>query len=76
VVEASHNPAANLLLVLIGDARDTTTLLATVETVQRLLTGSVLATPSRDLLVGWLVNSSTGPRADRTAAGTVIGIAA
>jgi beta-lactamase class A len=91
-VEASDNPAANLLLALIGgptglteflrgigdpvtrldrtelalntniagDPRDTTTPHAMVETVQRLLTGSVLATPSRDLLIRWLVNSSTG----------------
>jgi beta-lactamase class A len=91
-VEASDNPAANLLLALIGgpaglteflrgigdpvtrldrtelalntniagDPRDTTTPHAMVETVQRLLTGSVLATPSRNLLVGWLVNAATG----------------
>lgn len=91
-VETSDNPAANLLLPLIGgpaglteflraigdsitrldrteltlntniagDPRDTTTPRAMVETSQRLLTGSVLAAPSRDLLIGWLVNSSRG----------------
>jgi beta-lactamase class A len=45
-----------------GDPRDTTTPAAMAGTVAKLLTGDVLAPSSRDRLIGWMKNSSTGVR--------------
>ncbi len=57
--EPSLNEAA------IGDPRDTTTPHAMTKDVQKLVLGSVLSRPSRDLLVSWLVASKTGVTAIR-----------
>jgi beta-lactamase class A len=43
-----------------GDPRDTTTPGAMALLLQKLLTGHALATPQRDLLLRWLVESRTG----------------
>lgn len=43
-----------------GDPRDTTTPRAMVNSMERVLTGQVLSAASRELLIGWLVNSPTG----------------
>lgn len=43
-----------------GDQRDTTTPRAMAETLKTVLTGNVLALPSRDTLIGWMVASKTG----------------
>jgi len=45
-----------------GDLRDTTTAAAMATTVAKLLTGDALGTGSRDQLIAWLKNSSTGVR--------------
>jgi beta-lactamase class A len=92
VVEASDNPAANLLLKMIdgpagltrffrslgdretrldryeldlnsnlpGDLRDTTTPRAMVHSMEQVLTKEVLSPISRELLLGWMINASTG----------------
>jgi beta-lactamase class A len=49
-----------LNLVVPGDERDTTSPRAMAETLRRLLTSDVLPAPSRDLLIGWMVATSTG----------------
>jgi beta-lactamase class A len=43
-----------------GDPRDTTTPRAMVNSMEQVLTGPVLSATSRELLIGWLVNSPTG----------------
>jgi len=43
-----------------GDARDTTSPRAMVDTMHRLLVGPVLAPESRERLIGWLVAAQTG----------------
>lgn len=43
-----------------GDPRDTTSPRAMVDTMQRVLLGSVLSSASRDRLIGWLVAAQTG----------------
>jgi beta-lactamase class A len=43
-----------------GDPRDTTSPRAMVDTMQRLLVGSVLSGESRERLIGWLVAAQTG----------------
>lgn len=92
VVEASDNPAANLLLKMIdgpagltrffrslgdretrldryeldlnsnlpGDPRDTTTPRAMVHSMEQVLTKEVLSSASREMLLGWTINASTG----------------
>ena len=99
MVTQSDNPAANLLINLIGgpteltqflrtigddvsrldrkelelntnlpgDPQDTTTPRAMVDTMRKLVTGAVLATPSRLQLITWLKDARTG--LDRIRAG-------
>ncbi|MET0533510.1 MAG: class A beta-lactamase [Steroidobacter sp.] len=43
-----------------GDPRDTTTPRAMVHSMEQVLTKQVLSVASRDLLLGWMVNASTG----------------
>ena len=45
-----------------GDPRDTTTPVAMLGTMQRLLIEDALSAPSRDRLIGWLLASKTGTR--------------
>jgi beta-lactamase class A len=45
-----------------GDPRDTTTPVAMLDTMQRLLIGDALSASSRDQLIGWLLASKTGAR--------------
>lgn len=45
-----------------GDPRDTTTPVAMLGTMQRLLIEDALSAPSRDRLIGWLLASKTGAR--------------
>jgi beta-lactamase class A len=45
-----------------GDPRDTTTPVAMLGTMQRLLIEDALSAPSRDRLIGWLMASKTGAR--------------
>lgn len=45
-----------------GDPRDTTTPVAMLGTMQRLLVADVLSASSRDRLIGWLLASKTGGR--------------
>lgn len=45
-----------------GDPRDTTTPRAMVGSMEKVLTKGALTKSSRDLLIGWLVNSRTGLR--------------
>ena len=45
-----------------GDPRDTTTPVAMLGTMQRLLIGDALSASSRDRLIGWLLASKTGAR--------------
>jgi beta-lactamase class A len=52
----------DLGLVLSGDLRDTTTPTAMAQLVRRLTTGTVLKPESRERLLGWMENTSTGPR--------------
>jgi beta-lactamase class A len=52
----------DLGLVLSGDLRDTTTPIAMAQLVRRLTTGTVLKPESRERLLGWMENTSTGPR--------------
>ena len=47
-------------MVLSADIRDTTSPFAFAELVRRLTTGDVLGRASRDLLVGWMLNTRTG----------------
>lgn len=49
-------------LVLSGDLRDTTTPRAMAQLVQRITTGSILQTASRQRLLRWMENTSTGTR--------------
>jgi beta-lactamase class A len=57
--EPSLNEAA------IGDPRDTTTPHAMRKDAQKIVLGTVLSKPSRDLLTAWLVESTTGTSAIR-----------
>jgi len=43
-----------------GDLRDTTTPRAMVGSMERVLLGTVLSEPSRQMLIQWMINSSTG----------------
>ncbi|WP_129642293.1 class A beta-lactamase [Peristeroidobacter agariperforans] len=43
-----------------GDPRDTTTPRAMVGSMERVLLGTVLSEPSRQILIQWMINSSTG----------------
>jgi len=43
-----------------GDPRDTTTPRAMVHSMEQVLTKDVLSPPSRELLLGWMINASTG----------------
>ncbi len=43
-----------------GDLRDTTTPRAMVGSMERMLLGPVLSEPSRQMLIQWMINSSTG----------------
>lgn len=43
-----------------GDLRDTTTPRAMVGSMERVLLGAVLSEPSRQMLIQWMINSSTG----------------
>jgi beta-lactamase class A len=43
-----------------GDPRDTTTPRAMVGSMERVLTGTVLSGPSRQMLIQWMIDSSTG----------------
>lgn len=43
-----------------GDPRDTTTPRAMVHSMEQVLTKQVLSPPSRELLLGWMINASTG----------------
>lgn len=52
----------DLGLVLSGDLRDTTTPLAMAQLVQGITTGEVLRPDTRDRLLGWMENTSTGTR--------------
>lgn len=45
-----------------GDPRDTTSPLAMLGTMQKLVAGDVLSAVSRDRLIGWLVANKTGDR--------------
>ncbi|HEY0684551.1 MAG TPA: class A beta-lactamase [Steroidobacter sp.] len=45
-----------------GDLRDTTTPRAMVGSMERMLLGTVLSEPSRQMLIQWMINSSTGLR--------------
>jgi beta-lactamase class A len=45
-----------------GDPRDTTTPVAMLDTMQRLLISDALSASSRDRLIGWLLASKTGAR--------------
>jgi len=51
----------DLGLVLSADHRDTTTPLAMARLVRRITTGDLLSRASRDMLLGWMINTSTGP---------------
>ena len=46
----------------VGDPRDTTTPLAMLQTLQKLVLGDVLTAPSRAWLQRWLVETSTGDK--------------
>lgn len=46
----------------VGDPRDTTTPLAMLQTMQKLVLGDVLSAPSRAWLQRWLVETSTGDK--------------
>lgn len=50
----------DLGLVLSADHRDTTAPLAMAQLVRRITTGRLLSPASRDLLLGWMVNTKTG----------------
>jgi beta-lactamase class A len=52
----------DLGLVLSGDLRDTTSPAAMAQLVQRITTGSLLHPDSRERLLEWMENTSTGPR--------------
>lgn len=52
----------DLGLVLSGDLRDTTSPLAMARLVQRITTGALLQTESRQRLLRWMENTSTGTR--------------
>jgi beta-lactamase class A len=43
-----------------GDPRDTTTPRAMVHSMEQVLTKQVLSSASRELLLGWMINASTG----------------
>lgn len=45
-----------------GDPRDTTSPLAMLGTMQKLVTGDVLSAASRERLIGWLVENKTGDK--------------
>ena len=45
-----------------GDARDTTTPAAMVGTLTKILTGDVLKPPSRELLIRWMIDTTTGAK--------------
>jgi beta-lactamase class A len=50
----------DLGLVLSADHRDTTAPLAMAQLVRRITTGRLLSRESRELLLGWMVNTKTG----------------
>lgn len=52
----------DLGLVLSADTRDTTSPLAYAQLVSRILTGSILRSDSRERLLGWMRNTTTGAR--------------
>jgi beta-lactamase class A len=52
----------DLGLVLSADTRDTTSPLAYAQLVSRILTGSILRPDSRERLLGWARNTTTGAR--------------
>jgi beta-lactamase class A len=52
----------DLGLVLSGDVRDTTTPLAMAQLVRRITTGDLLRSDTRERLVRWMENTSTGAR--------------
>lgn len=52
----------DLGLVLSGDLRDTTSPLAMAQLVQRITTGTLLQPESRQRLIRWMQNTSTGTR--------------
>lgn len=52
----------DLGLVLSGDLRDTTSPLAMAQLVQRITTGNLLRPESRELLLRWMEDTSTGTR--------------
>lgn len=52
----------DLGMVLSGDLRDTTSPGAMARTVLRLITGDLLSQRSRDRLLGWMRETSTGPK--------------
>lgn len=52
----------DLGLVLSADTRDTTSPLAYAQLVSRILTGSILRSDSRERLLGWARNTTTGAR--------------
>jgi beta-lactamase class A len=45
-----------------GDDRDTTTPAAKAATVAKILTGDILASASRDLLIQWMIDTTTGAK--------------
>jgi beta-lactamase class A len=49
-------------MVLSADLRDTTSPFAMAQLVRRLTTGDLLSPTSRERLLGWMVNTGTGPR--------------
>lgn len=50
----------SLGMVLSADLRDTTTPLAMAQLVRRITTGKLLLPQSRELLLGWMLNTKTG----------------
>lgn len=50
----------SLGMVLSADLRDTTTPLAMAQLVRRITTGKLLRPQSRELLLGWMLNTKTG----------------
>lgn len=50
-----------------GDPRDTTTPRAIVHSMEQVLTRQVLSSASRELLLGWMINASTGLKMFRQA---------
>jgi beta-lactamase class A len=55
-----YEPAMNRFVP--GDDRDTTTPSAMAATLAKILTGDVLASASRDLLIQWMIDTKTGAK--------------